>query len=133
MQWKSTATKQSLNHQCTSYTDVSRQLRYKIGAKGNKKNSVNCRPIKLLKEMKSYSIHCGHIISIIIKKKRNQQLAFCNCYYRQCPCNYRGEKQLNYKAKSWSLCLGKISTEVFLSNDSKLFFRTSKHFIFSGK
>lgn len=40
--------------------------------KGIKKNSVNCRPIKLLKEMKSYSIHCGHIISIIKKKKKKK-------------------------------------------------------------
>lgn len=67
-------------------------------------------------------MHCGHLTSII---KKTPQLAFCNCCYRQCFCNWGRQLQ------SWVLrSLGKISTQVFLSNDSKLWLGTSKYFMF---
>lgn len=40
------------------------------------------------------------------------------------------QRESNYKAESWGLCLGKISTQVFLSNDSKRWLGTSKYFWF---
>lgn len=68
-------------------------------------------------------MHFDHLILIIKKKNTwHSVIATTSSVF------VTTMEKSNYKAKSWRLCLGKISKEVFLSNDSKFIFGSSKHF-----